>query len=74
MASDIGVWQPVAGSVIVHSTVSPDVKVTVPVAPVGRPVSAKVAGLPDVMVAEDEPLTVIMKDVGAGVTATEPST
>ena len=62
------------GSRTTHKVVAPDVKVTAPVALVGRPVSAKVAGLPDAMVAEDEPLTVIVKDVGAGVTATEPST
>jgi hypothetical protein len=60
--------QLVAGKVAVQSVVLDEVKVTVPVAPLGRPVSARVALVASAMVAEAAPLTVIEKEVVAGET------
>jgi hypothetical protein len=52
----------------VHIVVLDEVKVTVPVAPLGRPLSARVALVPLLIVAEAAALTVIEKEVVAGET------
>jgi hypothetical protein len=43
------VWHDVAGSVTVHRVVVPEVNVTVPVAPAGRPEADRVTALPYVV-------------------------
>jgi hypothetical protein len=53
------VVQLVAGRVIVHKDVEPEVNATVPVAVLGRPDSANVAVPPDEIVAAAEPFTVV---------------
>ena len=67
--------QLVTGSVAVHNVVLPDVKVTVPPALPGSPISARVAVSPKSMVSDvAEPPTVMENEVGAGFTETEPAT
>jgi hypothetical protein len=63
--SVVGVAQLVAGNVVVHSVVPPDLKVTVPVAPAGRPATESVSAVPYGMVAGDADSVI---DVGALVT------
>ena len=59
----------VDGRVNVHSAVEPEVNVTVPVAPLGSPDSAKVAVAPGVIVAEDAVFTVIEYDEAESATS-----
>ncbi len=60
--------QLVEGSENEHSVVDPEVKVTVPVAPVGRPDSANVAVVPKGMETLDAEFAVTENEVGAGCT------
>jgi hypothetical protein len=65
LGSVVEVVQLVVESVAVHNVVDPEVNVTVPVAPPGRPLSAKLEAVPNGTL---EGVALALNDVAAAVT------